>query len=120
MYVNRLPIFGVCARMMPLSVSDELYFLKITLTFELVIFPPDSKFAFSFGMYITLVSVIGTARSWCEGSDVIEMCMVPHWLAVNVLLLAVSIVTGGMSCNDVNSSCFPERWLEVADSISQV
>ena len=41
-------------------------------------------------------------------------------MAVNESPLAVSMVTGGMSCRDVNSSCLPERWLEAAESISQV
>ena len=46
--------------------------------------------------------------------------MLPHWLAVNESPLAVSMVTGGMSCRDVNSSCLPERWLEAVKLISQI
>ena len=41
-------------------------------------------------------------------------------MAVNESPLAVSIVTGDMSCRDVNSSCLPDRWLEAAESISQM
>ena len=35
--------------------------------------------------------------------------MVPHWLVVNELPLAVSMVTGKMFCSDMNNFFLPER-----------
>ena len=95
--------------MMPFSVSYELCFLNITLTFEFVIHPTDNRLAFNFGAYMTSVRVMGTSGISSEGLDTMAMRIVPRWLAVKESPLAVLMVTGGISLSDWNSSRFLER-----------
>ena len=69
---------------------------------------------------MTLVNVIETLGRLCIGSEVISICIVPRWLAVNESPLAVSMVMGGMSLRDWKSSRFPDRWLDAAESTSHM
>ena len=52
--------------------------------------------------------------------EVMTILTVPHWLAVKDSQLAVSIVTGSIRSMVWNREMSLDRWLVVAESISQV
>ena len=69
---------------------------------------------------MTSSKVTGTLGSQKQVSELMTILTVPHWLAVKDSPLAVLIVTGLIRSMVWNREMSPDRWLVVAESISQV